>query len=421
MYQAGGVDTLGTLRDIQILRDGTLIKNFDLYEYLLNGDIAIDYLLQNNDVINVSPRGITVKVEGEVLNEGIYEAKERETLHDIISFAGGLKSDASDNVLLTRYIPIEERNFNELPVKNIDISYDDLSTLYCQDGDILVVQSTPQVSNYVVVSGQVKNPGKYVLTENLTIKKLLINAGGIEDSDYLKSAYLNEIEIVRVDEKNDKDEVIKINLNDIINTTKYDDFKLRKDDQIIIRKNIYYRTNNLVEVSGEVMIPGVYPLIKDNQTLERIIQKAGGFTNLAFLDGIEILRNNKRLVWKDFDVPLISGDKIIVPQKPGVVEVMGEVNNPGLIHFTKGRTLMSYVRSAGGVTNEGKRSNISVIYPNGNVKKRGVFPRLIEEGCIIQVYKKPDRNAVSLLAVLEQSVSIISSLALTYIAIQAAQ
>ena len=421
LYQAGGVDTLGTLRNIQIIRDGTVFKEIDLYDYLLKGDVGFGNLLRNNDVINVPPRGITVKVTGEVLNEGIFEARGEETLHDVVEFAGGFKINASEQLLLARFIPIEKRRFDSVPLKQISVNINELADINCLDGDILTIQPTPQVSNYVTVSGKVKNPGQYVLTEDLTIKKLLMISGGIEDPDFLKAAYLEELEILRVDDKKDEDIVIKLSFNDIINTAKYDDFKLMKDDHIIVRENIFYRTDNLVEVTGEVMVPGVYPIIKDNQTLDKIIQKAGGFTDLAFVDGIKINRNEKRLVWHSFDVPLISGDKIIVPQKPGVVEVRGEVNNPGLIYFSKGRSLLSYVRSAGGFTNEGKRNNVSIIYPNGNVKKRGILPKTIEEGCIIEVYRKPDRNAVNLLAVLEQSVSIISSLALTYIAIQAAQ
>lgn len=421
LYQIGGVDTLGTLRNIEIIRDGEVIENIDLYDYLINGNTIFNKLLRNNDVINIPARGMTVSVEGEVFNDGVYEAKKGETLKEIIEFAGGLKINASDNLLLSRFIPVEKREIDSVPIEQINIKLNNLDLIYCRDGDVISAQPAPTVSNYVYISGQVKNPGKYVLSDNLTIKTLLINAGGIEDSDYLKTAYLDEIEVLRVDDKTDEDIVIKIDLNKIINTTEYDEFKLMKDDHIIVRENIYYRTGNTVEIAGEVMVPGVYPIIKDNQSLNRIIEKAGGFTDLAFIDGIEILRGDKRLVWRNFKIPLISGDKITVPQKPGVVEVKGEVNNPGLISFSKGRSLMSYIRSAGGFTSEGKRSNVSIIYPNGNVKKRGIFPKSVEEGCIIEVYKKSERDPVSLLAVIEQSVSIISSLALTYIAIQASQ
>ena len=82
------------------------------------------------------------------------------------------------------------------------------------------------------------------------IKDILIRAGGIEDKNYLKSAYLDKIEIVRVDENSDNDIVIDFNYHDLISTNKYEKFKLQKDDQIIVRKNIYYQKNQTNTLAG---------------------------------------------------------------------------------------------------------------------------------------------------------------------------
>lgn len=421
LFQAGGIDTTGSLRKIQIHRNGKLYKEIDLYSYLINGDISVDILLQNNDIIIVPTRLSTITIKGEVFRSSKYEALENENLANIVQYAGGLKPTAANQIILKRIVPIEQRNTYDEPVEHKTIDSDQLQNMLSQDGDVLTISAIPPIINEVIISGQVKNPGSYVLTESMTIKDILIRAGGIEDKNYLKSAYLDKIEIVRVDENSDNDIVIDFNYHDLISTNKYEKFKLQKDDQIIVRKNIYYQKGNNIKINGEVLVPGLYPLKETEKSLQEIIQKAGGFTNKAFIDGIQITRNGKKLVWKNFSIPLIKGDNVFVPQRPGVIEVKGEVYNPGLIHFTKGQSVMSYVRSAGGLTSDAKRFNITLMYPNGNVKTKKIFPRTVKEGCIITVHRKSVKSPFDILTILKETTAIASSIALTYIAIKSIQ
>ncbi len=181
---------------------------------------------------------------------------------------------------------------------------------------------------------------------------------------------------------------------------------------------MYYQKDNNIQIDGEVVVPGLYSLKNSEEPLNKIIQRAGGFTKHAFLNGIQIKRSDKRLVWDDLSIILIKGDSVFVPQKPGVVEIQGEVYNPGLVNFKKGRSVMTYVNSAGGLTNFASRYNISIMYPNGSVKPVKLFPRAVKEGCIIFVHKKREKESFNLGNFLNTTVSLISSVALTYVAIQ---
>lgn len=417
LIQSGGINTTGSLRKIQIHRNGKLHQEIDLYSYLLDGDTSENILLQNDDIVNVPTRISTITIEGEVYRGSIYEARQSESLGDIIKFAGGFKPNASNEIILKRIVPIAKRTVYIEPVEYKTITIDQLDEIINQDGDVLTINSIPAVINEVSISGQVKNPGLYVLTDSMTLKDLLIRAGGIEDENYLKSVYLDQIEIIRVDENNNYNTVFELNYKDLLATNKFDKYILQKDDHIVVHKNIFYKKNNNVEITGEVLVPGTYSLKNSEESLSEIIQRAGGFTKHAFLDGIRINRGDKKLVWNKLSIKLTKGDHVFVPEKPGVVEIKGEIYNPGLISFKKGRSVMSYVNSAGGLTNDANRFNISLVYPNGNVKSVKLIPRTVKEGCIIIVHKKPEKEPFDLGSFLTESISIISSAAVIYIAL----
>ena len=149
--------------------------------------------------------------------------------------------------------------------------------------------------------------------------------------------------------------------------------------------------------------------------LDSIIKRAGGFTDKAFPKGILITRENKQVIWDDFSQPLIAGDKIIVDEKPGVVEVKGHVYNPGLVRYSTGRSMKSYINASGGITQLGNRKDIIVQYPNGNVKtKKFLFNPTVKEGCTIIINPKLPREPLNINEFLRDTASIIASLALIY-------
>ncbi len=418
LLQAGGIDTTGSLRKIKILRNGKLYKEIDLYGYLINGEISENILLQNDDIVNVPTRISTISIKGEVYRSGIFEAQLSESLLDIINFAGGFKPNASNEMILKRIVPITKRTIYIEPIEYKAITFNESDKIINQDGDVLTINSIQAVINEVFISGQVKKPGSYVLTDSMTIKDILIRAGGIEDKSYLKSAYLDQLEIIRINEDNDYNTVIELNYKDLLSTNNFDKYLLQKDDHIVVHKNIFYDKDYNIQIVGEVVVPGLYSLQNSKETLNELIQRAGGFTKHSFIEGIQIKRSDKSLVWDDLSIKIVEGDSIFVPRKPGVVEIQGEVYNPGLVDFKKGRSVMNYVNSVGGITNNGSRFKMSIIYPNGNVKPVKLLPRTVSEGCIIIVHKKPEKAPFELGKFLNTTISLISSVALTYIALQ---
>jgi len=115
---------------------------------------------------------------------------------------------------------------------------------------------------------------------------------------------------------------------------------------------------------------------------------------------------------------LVNGDSIQVPEKPHTVFVTGEVYNPGYIHFKNGKSVRNYIESAGGLKPTGNKKDILVVYPNGDVKTRSLFPRKVPDGSMIVVNIKPEKNPFDYGSLLRETISLATSLALTYVAIE---
>ena len=138
-------------------------------------------------------------------------------------------------------------------------------------------------------------------------------------------------------------------------------------------------------------IPGSYPILRDDESLQSFVNRAGGFTEKSFNDGVEIYRDSLRVAWKNMNLPIMAGDSIVVKEKPGTIFVTGEVYNPGLIEFDSGKSLKNYIDLTGGPTNNGDKNNVIVIYANGEVKpkKRFSSPKVKDGSTIIVNVKEP--------------------------------
>jgi len=245
----------------------------------------------------------------------------------------------------------------------------------------------------------------------MTILDLLTLAGSFEDSTFWKTIYQDRAEIIRRDENSRYNKVIEVSLIDLVNGQKFGNFFLQNLDQVIVHQNTKFFEPQNVKILGEVNVPGTYPLIRDGETLQSIIDRAGGLTPRAFEDGIEINRDTLKVVWEDYSIPILAGDSIVVSPRPGVVYVTGEVYNPGLIAYKKGRSLKSYLEAAGGLTTNGNKKDILVIYANGDVKtKRFLSTPAIRDGAMIIVNAKEEREPVNMTQLATNWAQIISSL-----------
>jgi protein involved in polysaccharide export with SLBB domain len=412
LIQAGGVKTTGSLRDIQVIRNDKIVSHFDLYEFLTAGNSVQDIQLRDRDVIFVPVRKSTVQVEGAVHRPSIYEAQTGETVFDIISFSGLTTAQASDKLELNRIVPLNRRSSADNATENIYATLTSSRNIPARDGDLITIREILPQINQVYIYGKVKFPGEYAYEDSLCLIDLLRLAGGIDDENFWQTVYKERAEIIRRDTNSDYPRVIEINLRELKAGDQTQNIKLENWDQVLIRENPKYDPPQNVTVLGEVNVPGVYTISHDEETLEDLFARIGGFDAKAFEVGIKMYRQNQRVILNDYSINIQDGDSIFVPQRPGVVTVLGEVYTPGYIHHSTKLKLKDYIESAGGFNLYADRHNISVEYANGDVKLDGFWgtPK-IDEGAIIRVHTKEAEEPFDTTEFLKETASILASLA----------
>jgi len=464
LIQAGGVDTTGSLRKIQIKRNGAVEASIDLYQYLIKGDMPANIQLRDQDIVVIHPRKSVVRIDSAVVNPGIYEASLEESVYDLIQYAGGPNHNASETVGI-RIIKPKHKRTNGISYESYYVEIGSTRLIPVFNADRITVRHLFFELNQVEIIGQVKVPGIYNYHKGMTLKTLLNLGGGFEDSTFWKTVYHDQAEIIRRDPNSRYETVININLNKIYNGN--EDVPLENLDRIIIHANLNYFEKENIFISGEVNIPGAYPLTKDNETLKSILNRAGGYTTKALQNGISIYRDQKyfdfsttknvleisdfgpvgtigtagsigtagagvntdtkeargtrdtgdtgkdkvRVAWQNESITLMPGDSIVVKESTGTVNVSGQVYNQGLIEFRKDKGLRHYINAAGGITERGNNKNIIVIYANGVVSpKRWYTTPRIEDGATIIVNEKPPEEPFDLTQFSTNWTSIISSM-----------
>ena len=442
LIQAGGVDTTGSLRSIQIKRNGKLHAVVDLYDYFLLGNLPNNIQLRDQDVIFIPVRMSTVKIDSAVYRPGIYESNLKESVFKMIEYAGGLTPEAINSIILERTIPIEKRN-GSISKENSYLSHDETKSLMAQDGDIVTIRKSFKNENFVQLIGQVKAPGFYKYFDGMTFQDLLSLGGGLDDTTFVKSVYMSQAEIIRRNPKNRFEDIIIINLNEIMSSKSKKLYPLQSLDRVVVHANSNYFEKSNVKVVGEVSIPGDYPLLSDNETLQSIIFRTGGLTSQALKNGISIYRDknyfdkppddkiltqiqqqnlsgisttNKeeiskiKLGWQGMDVTLMPGDSIVIRSRTGSVFITGEIYNPGLVEFQKGKSLNYYINAAGGINNYGDKNNVVVVLPNGiTVPKRKFRTINVQDGSTIVVYQKADLSPFDINQFASTTASLLSS------------
>ena len=398
IIQAGGIDTTGSLRNISIKRNRKTFSNVDLYDYLIKGDLPNKIQLRNQDVVFVPIRMSSIKIDSAVYRPGIYESKKGESIKNMINYAGGIKPDANSMIEIKRILPMANRMDSSIPVKqNYYFSFFESNEIFAQDGDTVIVRTIFDSKNQVEILGQVKKPGKYSYHKGMSLYDLLKISSGFEDESYLNSVSTANAEIIRVDPNSSYEKIIKINLLNTI--SKNQNVVLKNMDKIIIHENPNFSNNKEVEITGEIAVPGYYVISANNSTLKDLIEKAGGLTSKALINGITVNRDKEllnidgemltsdkskmRLAWTNTNIKIMPGDSIHVKKKSNTVLVTGDVNMSGLVEYRRGASLSYYLSSAGGI--KSKPSIINIIHPNGTVKTKNTFfsPRIYDGSTIV--------------------------------------
>lgn len=523
MYIAGGPSENGTLRDVKIIRDNKTVATLDFYEFLMKGVLPDNMRLQDEDIVFVSTYDKRVEIEGQVKRVGLFDMKPKETLKDLIYFAGGYTGTAytarikvyrktntqkkildvmegvqdtfklanGDKVIidtiLNKYenrVHIEGavwrpgffsidsastllqliqkaqgfrgdaflkrvhiyRLLDDLSIQDFSLDLSDTTKaadFSLKKDDDIVVSSIYDIQEAYVfnISGEIKSPGEYPYTKNTTVEDLIMKAGGL-----LESASCAQLEIARrVYDKtslteNDKlSEVYQFNISkDLALSDSASKFIMEPFDEVFVRKSPAFSKQLLVEVKGEVLLPGYYSLYNKNERISDIIKRCGGTTTQAFISGARLIRklnSDKKMQLQDieklknrtndsiildyskirysstisinldkiikkpgskYDLILKEGDVIYVPKVSQTVGLNGALLYPVVTRFIKGAGVRRYVASSGGFAENAKRSKTYVVYYNGSVRRThkilfvNKYPK-VEAGAEIIVPEKKER------------------------------
>jgi protein involved in polysaccharide export with SLBB domain len=541
LYAAGGPTDNGSLRDLQVRRDGKIVGHMDFYDYLLNGDASGDIRLQTGDIVFVPVHMARVRIVGEVKRVATYEIKPTETLADALRFSGGFKATASrqrvqverivppdkrlpgrdrvttdivSDAFLTgtgpavpvepgdviRVFPVATRIRNTITVEgnvNMPGSIGLSPNMTVADalklaggikpdtylGDVLITRLNPdstrqqlrvtlrdstgavindiplkeddditvysvtefRPTRYVAIAGAVRHGGKYPYREGMTVRDLVLEAGGLE-----QSALLNEARIARLPENRTglvtaKEFSIPLDSSYLFERSpegKYagppgmpapsgptPDVQLKPYDNVLILRQPGWELQRTVDVTGEVRFPGTYTLLSKNEHISDILKRAGGLTSEGYANGVTFYRKFNRIGRIGIELPevlkdpnnhdnllLVDGDSIYIPRFNAIVRVEGAVNSPVAVTYAAGKDLNYYIRAAGGPTRKADIDRAYVTQPNGKVdaeSQRFLIPDYIPKpkaGSVIFVPETNGETGTSVLTVLSSLTGIVSSL-----------
>ena len=208
IFKSGGVNVTGSLRYIQLKRKGKTISTFDFYDLLLKGDTSNDRRLRQGDVVFIPPITKTVGISGEVGRPGIYELKEKETLGDLIKFAGHLKPKAD---IFSAYLHRVDPTVNGFNLISVDLNNSSLSSFELNDGDVLSIHSVvDNLKNAVLLAGHAQQPGFFPWSQGMRIGDLIRSS-----DDLLSMTDLNYVLIKREGKLNQNYDFLQIDLKEV--------------------------------------------------------------------------------------------------------------------------------------------------------------------------------------------------------------
>ena len=373
LYMAGGPNEIGTLRNVKVYRNGRLLSNVDVYDFLLNGKLTGDVRLQDNDIVTVGPYEALVNIAGKIKRPMFYEMKKTESAATLLRYAGGFTGDA-----YTKAIRIHRKAGQMYSVFNVGEF--DLNDFKLMDEDSVSVDSTlNRYQNTVEVKGAVFRPGMYQVGGQIcTVKALIEAADGLTENAIGQHAVMHRMK---------KDRTLEVKSIDILGILEgsVPDVELKNEDVIYVGSREEEKEDQTITIHGEVNYPGVYKYAS-NETVEDLVLQAGGLTNAASLAKVDVSRRiiepnateaGDTLAFTysfalnpDFTIPqgetpftLQPYDEVYIRRSPNYneqqnVTIEGEVQFRGNYTLTSSsQRLSEIIKQAGGLT---KRA-----YPEG--------------------------------------------------------
>tara|TARA_B100001142_G_scaffold192320_1_gene191313 strand:- start:3562 stop:6420 length:2859 start_codon:yes stop_codon:yes gene_type:complete len=231
IFASGGIRTSGSLREIQLKRNGKVISTFDFYDLLLKGDTSADARLKPGDVVFIPPITKTVGIAGEVRRPAIYELNQNEDLGDLIEYAGSFnpKADLS-SAMIER---IDYQNGGGYQLIELDLSEGE-NDFKIKDGDFLKVYSiTDSMNGAILLSGHAEKPGLYPWQDGMLLKDVI--------SSYQDILPMTDLNYVLVKRKNDNDgffTFFQIDIEKALSKENNETFKLYDQDELLFFPSI---------------------------------------------------------------------------------------------------------------------------------------------------------------------------------------
>ncbi|MEE7777763.1 SLBB domain-containing protein, partial [Vibrio parahaemolyticus] len=354
------------LRNVQLKRNGQVIRKLDMYDLLLKGDARNDIRLLPGDVVFIGALGNTISIDGEVNRPAIYEIKPGETYKQAIQMAGGFTANAySDQIEVKRYA---EKGARDALTLNFSQSHDQQTKV--KDGDAVnVLKKNEELTRYVQIEGDVRHPGFIEWKSGLRIADLFQSV----DTSFNSTADVSYAVVVREINPQRDIEVYQVNLaNAILSPTSKDNLKLNSRDRVLVfnrfnnedldtladqetvtkaktleQAQLQAQQEQLKEqevMSSSVAVSSAMPLEKDSKQ-PKIVFRGKEITK----DDFEALKQNTRRTLLA-PVLLQLQQQSRLGLAPQIAEVFGEVKHPGRYPITPRMTISTLIEAAGGLT-----------------------------------------------------------------------
>ena len=405
LYAAGGIKPIGSMRRIELKRQGTLVRSLDLYDLLIHGNTTDDNKLEQGDVVFIPPVGSTVSIAGEIHRPAIYEIKSESSVADLVTLAGGLTPQADPVKAMLARVDENERRV----ILRVDLAGPGAKAEPLRNGDVLRVNRLrPTLDAGVTLEGHVFTPGNYAYRSGMHLTDVIHSVDELQPN-----ADLHYLLIRRELPPDRRVSVISANLAAALQTPgSKDDIQLQPRDQIMVfdlasgrdhiiqpvldelrlQANVQH-PSEVVHIDGRVKVPGEYPL-EDGMTIADLVRAGGGLSDAAYegkaeltryqvedgetrrtelieVDLAQALRGNAKENIKLEPFDILSVKEVSLWRSQESVTLIGEVRFPGRYDIKRGETLVSVLARAGGLT--------PYAFPEGSVFTREELKRREQE------------------------------------------
>ncbi|HZE84365.1 MAG TPA: SLBB domain-containing protein [Puia sp.] len=276
LYACGGPNVNGSYRDIQVIRNNTVVAVIDVYKYLVEGSKSNDIGLTDQDIIKINTYAVRIELKGEVKKPGLYDVLPGETLATVFDYAGGF----TDNAYTAR-LRVFKNTDKDREVTTV--GKEELGRIMPGKGDTYIVgKILNRFANRISISGAVYRPGEYELKAGMTLRQLIAEADGLREDAFSGRATLHRL-------KSDlSPEIVSFDVDKLL-SGQMQDISLRREDKVEIYSKFDLKEGYYVDIQGEVSNPGTF-LYEEGITVEDLILLSGGLKEAASVRRIEISR-----------------------------------------------------------------------------------------------------------------------------------